>query len=201
MPVLPAIGKRKGRLAFALLSLSFLHSAVALPPLDEAALRGGYPVPPSGEARFVTRFGLEFESTLAGGQFVPAPAPGIRCVAGAAARFYDSWFTLPDEANVRFIDIFGFDGSASEDLYFVAMKVCQPLDAPGNSINTPLGTVASAGASGDFVRTIDLSASDNVLDAFHCKLLVRFRFAAEGSPCPADIMAVDKVRIQYRIDP
>lgn len=186
----------------ALFVCAFPMAALASDPGREESARGSNPEPSDGSVRYITRFGLEFQPRYTTSQFVPAPAPSMRCEFGAPFDYYDAWFTLPDGANLRFVDIFGHDGSPTEDMYFVLSRTCQPsLDSPGSSVNTSFGSVTSAGVSGNFVRTIDLTTSDTIVDAYQCKFRVRMRFAAEGAPCPANVMAIDKVRFQYRIDP
>lgn len=147
--------------------------------------------------RYQTRIGTAFHGRNDTFVFSGEP-PSISCATGTAEKFATATLDLADGASIRYVDVFGYDGSSAENLRVFLLSLCQStgdVDPPAYSI---LGDVATVGSPGDTIATINLLAAPVVVDAYSCKYLLRASMTTTtGADCVGGSIFLDKARVEY----
>lgn len=149
---------------------------------------------PTGVVHYQTRPGTAFRGRSSAFAFSGEP-PSIHCTAGTTELFATANLDLPDGAAIRYVDTFGYDGSATENLRTFLVSLCQSTLDPDAPLYTVHGDSSTVDAPGDAVSILDLSADPLIVDRTSCKYLLRARFAT-GTQCSNSIF-LDKVRVGY----
>ena len=148
-------------------------------------------------ARHQTRIGTAFSGRSSSFDFAGEP-PSISCATGTAEKFASANLDLPDQAQIRYVDVFGYDNSPGEDLRVFLISLCQATLASGPPEYQLLGDVATSGTAGDTLATINLSATPVVVDRFSCQYLARVSMGTTpGGTCVGSAIFLDKVRVEY----
>lgn len=159
-----------------------------------AAAPSGMRSPDGGASTdWQTRFGVDFTGRTSDIVYGFAAPPSFGCDSGTE-RFATTAFDLPNGAVINFVDIFGFDANASDNLISFFYSVCQ--SAPGTPITTELQSVSSSGSGGNFLVTMDFTASPITVDRYSCHYLLRVNLASSSSTCSTTI-GIDKARVEF----
>lgn len=159
----------------------------------------GGPRAPSGiiGARYQTRIGTAFSGRTGDFAFSGEP-PSISCATGATEKFATANLDLPDQAEIRHLDVFGYDNSSGENLRVFLISLCQGTFETGAPEYQLLGDTATNGTPGDTVVTLDLSGDPVVVDRFSCQYLARVSMGTTtGGDCVGGALFLDKVRVEY----
>jgi hypothetical protein len=175
------------------------QTRVMVRELDAGAARGlRAPTGVSG-ARYLTRIGTAFSGRTSDFTFSGEP-PSMACAAGTSEKFATANLDLPDQAEIRYVDVFGYDNSADEDLRVFLLSLCQSTFESGPPEFEMLGDALTNGTPGDTVTTLDLSAAPVIVDRYSCKYLARVSMATSaGGTCVGGAIFLDKVRIEYTL--
>lgn len=161
------------------------------------AARSHMPRSPKGipGSKFQTRLGAAFLGRTSDYTFGFAPPPSTGCDSGTE-RFATAAFDLPQGAKIHYVDIFGFDASASDDMLVFLQQVCQDLGSLDPPVVTQLGNTTTSGSAGNALVTLDFSAAPIEVNRYTCHYLVRVNLAYPSGACTTSI-GLDKARIQY----
>lgn len=164
---------------------------------DMPAARTYMPRSPKGipGSKFQTRLGAAFFGRTSDYTFGFAPPPSTGCDSGTE-RFATAAFDLPQASKIHFVDIFGFDASASDDMLVFFLQVCQAISSVDPPVVTQLGTTSTSGAAGNALVTLDFNAAPIDVDRHDCHYLLRVNLASTSGSCTTSI-GLDKARIQY----
>lgn len=165
---------------------------VEFDPMD-AGIAGT--VPTTG---WVSALGFELRGRTSAFDFASSSQLGsMWCVTGSAERFADVRLDIPDSARITFFRMWGFDGSAANDLAAFLFESCLPNLAAGQPVNTNLAQLTSAGASGDFTATTALAAPQPVTNTRLCTYWARVRYAPDCAG--GGTLILRKFRVQYTV--
>jgi hypothetical protein len=160
-----------------------------------------YREPPGTQPREVTRLGIEMVAVNAGFQLVASGVgTSVSCPAGQAFSFIETWMAPPHGVQLLGFDFVGKDMSVQDQAMF-AFRICQrPINDPSPSAQTTvLGTVSSGNPlTGSFAVTLDLTASNEIVDAVNCRYLLRTRLSAQNQVCVGADMELHKLVMRYR---
>lgn len=159
------------------------------------ASRGEVALDPAGgsSAPTLTRSGIAFNGRTSAFAFSTV-GNSLVCT-GSSEPFATATLDLPDQAQIIYVDTFGFDTSTSKDLTTHLLSVCLPSFAAGTPVLTNLGSVSSGGGANNFFTRLDLSAAPVTVDNYTCRYLARVRMAEGG--CAGSSIMLDKVRVTY----
>lgn len=107
---------------------------------DMPAARAQMPRSPMGipDSKFQTRLGSAFFGRTSDYTFGFAPPPSTGCDSGTE-RFATAAFDLPQGASIYYLDVFGFDANASDDMLVFLLQVCHDLGSLDPPVVTPTG--------------------------------------------------------------
>jgi hypothetical protein len=144
---------------------------------------------------YQTRIGTAFVGRSSGYAWTGEP-PSVACTSGTTEIFASATLDLPDGAQIRYVDTFGFDSDGSNDLRTFLVSLCQGTYEAGEPVYVLHGDVQSSGSPGNFVSIIDLDADPLPVSRGSCKYIVRARFAALEQ-CVGGSIFLDKMRVGY----
>lgn len=150
---------------------------------------------PAGGFDYQTRIGTVFVGRSGDYAFDGEP-PSVSCPGGTPEVFATASLDLPDGAQIRYVDTFGYDGSDSNSLRTFLISLCQGTFESGPPAYVLHGDAASIGNPGNFVSVIDLDAEPLSVDRTSCQYLVRARFATLEQ-CVGSAIFLDKMRVGY----
>lgn len=161
-----------------------------------------YPEPPGTQAREVARLGIEMvpvDSTfqLESGSI----GTSVRCPFGQPFSFIETWMAPPHGVQLLRFEFVGNDSNPVNDQAMFAFRICQSaIDSPSPSATaTLLGSVTSGNPfSGGFAVALDLSATNEIVDAHQCRYLLRARLSSQNQVCTGADMEIHKIVIRYR---
>ncbi|MCK9539528.1 hypothetical protein [Dokdonella sp.] len=152
---------------------------------------------PGGE--YLTRIGTAFVGRTSAFRHAGAP-PSLYCLSGATDPFATATLDLPDQARITYLDVFGLDNTATENMSVFLMSTCRGFGDTSTPTTTILGSTSTAGTPGDFVVTLDLSGAPVVVDRGVCRYFARVRLSSSISgPCVGGALFLDKVRVEYAL--
>lgn len=146
---------------------------------------------------WVNVLGFELRGRTGPFQFQTGDNTGALWCTGGTERFADGRLDLPDNAEIEFFRMWGFDNSADHDLTAFLRESCLPNLGAGAPVNTNLAEISSSGTPQTFTETIGLTLDPPVTDTRNCSYFVRVRFAqncADGGQ-----LTMRKLRVQYRV--
>jgi hypothetical protein len=123
-------------------------------------------------------------------------APSIACTSGTE-RFATATFDLPAGAAIKYVDMFAYDNSSSEEMLVFLLSVCQGTGGADPPVSTILANSTTSGTPGDTVVTLNLSSAPVIVDRYTCRYMVRVNMASPGGTCVGGSIFLDKVRMQY----
>lgn len=171
-------------------SMSLMIRDLPLPAgPDSRAPDGG-----SGD-EWLTRIGTAFQGRTGDFNF-GGQAPSIACTSGSE-RFASANFDLPAGAAIKYVDLFAYDNSSSENMLVFLISVCQGTADADPPVGTILAQSATNATPGDTLVTLNLSATPIIVDRYSCRYMVRVNMASPGGTCVGGSIFLDKVRIQY----
>lgn len=150
---------------------------------------------PTGSFDYQTRIGTAFVGRSSDYAFSGEP-PSVSCPSGNPEIFATASLDLPDGAEIRYVDTFGYDASESSNLRTFLISVCQGTYASDPPTYVVHGDVQTSGSPGNVLSIIDLDAEPLPVDRASCQYLVRARFATLDQ-CVGSAIFLDKVRVGY----
>ena len=157
--------------------------------------------PPGTQPREIARLGVEMIPVKAGFRLIAAGVgTSVSCPAGQPFSFIETWMAPPHGVQLLGFDFVGKDTSVQDQAMF-AFRVCQkPTSDPLPSAQTTLlGSVGSGNPlSGSFAVTLDLTASNEIVNGIDCRYLLRTRLSAENQVCVGADMELHKLVMRYR---
>ena len=142
-----------------------------------------------------TRIGTAFQGRTGAFNF-GGQAPSIACTSGTE-RFATATFDLPAGAAIKYVDMFAYDNSSSEEMLVFLLSVCQGTAGADPPVSTILANSTTSGTPGDTVVTLNLSSAPVIVDRYTCRYMVRVNMASPGGTCVGGSIFLDKVRMQY----
>lgn len=150
---------------------------------------------PAAGFDYQTRIGTAFVGRSSGYASTGEP-PSVACTTGTTEIFASATLDLPDGAQIRYVDTFGYDSNESNDLRTFLMSLCQGTYEAGTPAYVLHGDIQSSGSPGNFVSIIDLDGDPLPVDRASCKYIVRARFATLEQ-CVGGSIFLDKMRVGY----
>ncbi|MDL1868276.1 hypothetical protein FBQ98_02415 [Gammaproteobacteria bacterium PRO6] len=141
--------------------------------------------------------------TITGDDFTVDRPNGLYSTAGmgyltcgeGGARIATAEVTIPAGVQLRYLDLWGNDDSATADIRAYLYGTCQRPHAPGVPRTTEIGVVQSSGAPGDFFTFVELPLPYS--DPRNCSYAVIVAFDSSGY-CPANPGTLYKVRVVWQ---
>lgn len=150
-------------------------------------------------ARYQTRVGTAFSGRNSTFTFAGEP-PSISCATGTPEKFATANLDLPDQAQIRYVDVFGYDNSSGENLSVFLISLCQGTFETGPPAYQLLGDATTSGTPGDTLATLNLTAAPVVVDRYSCTYLARLSLGTtSGGDCVGSVLILDKVRVEYTL--
>lgn len=171
-------------------------AALGLPPDAAGTMRlvadAGTPTRPrgSGTAHAVT--GDDFKMASTDSAYHTDGRSHLWCAAGESTRIASAAIEVPAGRRFAYLDLWGLDESATDDITAVLYSTCHASDGPGAPSNTVLATVTSAGNSGAFF-TYEM-IPDQPADPAHCTYSINLLLGANGT-CEGPALTLYKVRV------
>lgn len=150
---------------------------------------------PRGSFDYQTRIGTAFVGRTSAYAFSGEP-PSVSCPSGNPEIFATARLDLPDGAQIRYVDTFGYDASESSNLRTFLISLCQGTFESAPPTYVVHGDIQTSGSPGNVVSIIDLDAEPLPVDRASCQYLVRARFASLDQ-CVGSAIFLDKVRVGY----
>ncbi len=154
---------------------------------------------PQGGAfsQWLTRPGIVFAGINSEYAYSGEP-PSMQCPSGGTEVFATTTLDLPESARITFIDVFGYDNSASDNVTLFLISACQNLGEA--FVYTVLGEASSSGTPGNTVFTLNFAGSPVDIDRYRCRYLARVRMASGvNGPCVGGALFLDKARVEYTV--
>lgn len=162
---------------------------------SDAALTGMWP-----NTGWVNALGFEMRGRISTFDFATSTNAGsMWCLTGSPEQFADVRLHVPHNARITFFRMWGFDGSADNNLTAFLFESCLPNLSAGTPVNTVLAHLDRSGNPGNFTESLGLLSPQPVTDTRNCTYWARARFAnscADGSS-----LILRKFRIQYSLVP
>ena len=99
-----------------------------------------------------TRIGTAFQGRTGAFNF-GGQAPSLACTSGTE-RFTTATFDLPAGAAIKYVDMFAYDNSSSEDMLVFLLSVCQGTGGADPPVSTILANSTTSGTPGGSTRAV-----------------------------------------------
>lgn len=149
--------------------------------------------------RHTTVAGFDFHPNTHTVEYVKGPSflilnGGLASLTAGAV--FESQLHMPQNARMRFMDVFGTHDTTGRTLGVALVRRCLPFLTGGNATQTVLATMDVTDQDGLFVVSPPIPAN-SVVDNFLCTYHARLRFGDAAAAAPGVTMQVAKVRMEW----
>jgi hypothetical protein len=117
------------------------------------------------------------------------------CIQGDNGSEGAAPFDVPDGASLTRMEFWAYDVDPVNWLSFDVYEACQAPGAGGEPVTTLLGTAETFGSAGTYYGSTSLGG--HTVDNSRCHYSVRVNYVPPGTPCVADALQVNKVRVAW----
>ena len=171
-------------------------AALGLPPDAIGAMRlvasAGAPAVPRGSGTPHAVTGDDFKMASSDSAYHTDGRSHLWCPAGESYRIASAAIDVPAGRRFAYLDLWGVDESATNDITAILYSTCHPPGGPGGPSNMVLASVTSDGAPGAFFAYATIP--DHAADPAHCTYSINLLLGASGT-CEGTALVLHKVRV------
>jgi len=117
------------------------------------------------------------------------------CIQGGVGSEGAAPLDLPDGVSLTNFEFWAYDADPVNWLEFYVFEDCQAPGSGGEPVITQLGMDETYGSAGTYYGSVSLGG--HTVDNSRCHYSVRVNFTPPGTPCAADALQVNKVRVSW----